>query len=904
MKRALIGSFAPPLFDRDSGSRRVMDLIELLIEDGWQVTFVAANGLRLPPYVRALEERGVHVVDGAGQRVDDMVLTGQFGLAILVSWPVAEFYLPLIRRLSPTTHVVVDSLDLQFMRDARRSLRAGSPGLLDDEFGRQLVAEVNAYVTADAVLTVSDKEAALLADLTGETSPAYVVPDIENIPARAVPARDRVGMVFVGSFRHAPNVQAVEYLCSEIVPHIDPELLAAHPIYIVGDGLDDSVRRYGEGLPSVRMVGWVPEVLPYLQRARISLVPLRYGAGTKRKMIQTLMAGTPCVSTHIGIEGLNVEIGEHVLIADEPTEFAEAVERLLTDSKLWARLARRGRRAIQGDHSREAVALRFRDALTDIGQRPPRQVVPDEVTRDVYESRLRYQDNQRIASRLRDRLADFVPDDATVLIASGGSEELLRLGSFASWHFPRAEDGSVAENPGNGTALRAATQALTAEGATHLLFPQHGRWWLEYYPEFDEFLRRDHTVVFDEESGILFALSGRQDNGALPRMVKVGAGTPPTRRASDESDAVKLIAFYLPQFHPIPENDRWWGDGFTEWTNVTKATPLFPGHLQPHQPADLGFYDLRLPEVREAQADLARAHGIHAFCYYEYWFDGTRLLERPFDDVLTSGRPDFPFCLCWANEPWSRRWDGREHDVLQQQTYSPEDDVDHLRSLVPAFSDDRYLTVDGKPLYIVYQARDLPDPAATVDRWRLEADRAGLPGLYLMAVETGWDAGWDATAVGFDAKVLFQPQFSMLSKTPRLAVSDLEGLSVYDYQQAWPILAEPPDVPYLRYETVFPSWDNSSRRGSDAVVVHDATAEAYEQFLRTAIGRAIRRDAPEPLVFVNAWNEWGEGCHLEPDLAHGHGYLEATRRALDAFHRQVPNELVVARLPQLEGARR
>jgi hypothetical protein len=214
-------------------------------------------------------------------------------------------------------------------------------------------------------------------------------------------------------------------------------------------------------------------------------------------MIQTLMAGTPCVSTHIGIEGLNVDVGDHVLVADDPSEFAAAVERLLTDGKLWARLARKGRRAIQGDHSREAVADRFRDALSEIGERPPKQVVPVEVSRDVYESRLRYQDNQRIASRLRDRLADFVPADATLLVASGGSEELLRLGPFSSWHFPRAEDGSVAENPGNGTALTAATQALMAEGATHLLFPQHGRWWLEYYQEFDQFLRRDHTVAFE-----------------------------------------------------------------------------------------------------------------------------------------------------------------------------------------------------------------------------------------------------------------------------------------------------------------------------------------------------------------------------------------------------------------------
>nr|MDP9332101.1 glycoside hydrolase family 99-like domain-containing protein [Actinomycetota bacterium] len=212
----------------------------------------------------------------------------------------------------------------------------------------------------------------------------------------------------------------------------------------------------------------------------------------------------------------------------------------------------------------------------------------------------------------------------------------------------------------------------------------------------------------------------------------------------------------------------------------------------------------------------------------------------------------------------------------------------HIRELLPAFADRRYLTIEGKPLFIVYQARDLPDPEATVARWRAEAARAGLPGLYLMTVETGWDAGWDATEVGFDAKVLFQPQFSLLAKTPRLRVGDLDALQIYDYERSWPMLADAPPVPYLRFETVFPGWDNSARRGSDAVVMHNSTPEAYGAWLRTAVERAVERRAPEPLVFVNAWNEWGEGAHLEPDVRHGRGYLEATRRALDTVRAATP----------------
>jgi lipopolysaccharide biosynthesis protein len=188
--------------------------------------------------------------------------------------------------------------------------------------------------------------------------------------------------------------------------------------------------------------------------------------------------------------------------------------------------------------------------------------------------------------------------------------------------------------------------------------------------------------------------------------------------------SLRLIAFYLPQYHPIPENDAWWGKGFTEWTNVSKATPLFPGHYQPHLPADLGFYDLRLADARQAQADLAAQHGLDGFCYYHYWFGGKRLLERPFNDVLASGKPKLPFCLCWANESWSRRWLGEAKDVLMRQSYSLDDDVNHARWLIGAFSDFRYIQVEGRPMFLVYRPTDLLDPQRTTDTWRSECVRS------------------------------------------------------------------------------------------------------------------------------------------------------------------------------------
>ena len=229
--RILVGSFGPPQFDRDSGSRRVMDLLDLLIEQRWNVTFVSANGLRIPRYAQALQRRGIHVVDGETQSIADLVITGCFDVALLVSWPVAELYLPVLRKLSPDTRVIVDSLDLQFLRDSRRVFQSVSGmGMLDEEFGRQLVAELNTYVAADAVLTVSSKETALLEDMSGNVATGCVVPDIENVPDSDVGVENRAGMLFVGSFRHMPNVYAVEHLCREIVPRLDPPLLAAHPI--------------------------------------------------------------------------------------------------------------------------------------------------------------------------------------------------------------------------------------------------------------------------------------------------------------------------------------------------------------------------------------------------------------------------------------------------------------------------------------------------------------------------------------------------------------------------------------------------------------------------------------------------------------------------------------------------
>lgn len=359
------------------------------------------------------------------------------------------------------------------------------------------------------------------------------------------------------------------------------------------------------------------------------------------------------------------------------------------------------------------------------------------------------------------------------------------------------------------------------------------------------------------------------------------------------SHQVRSIAFYLPQFHPTPENDEWWGMGFTEWRNVTKARPQFAGHYQPHLPADLGFYDLRLPEVQVAQADMAREHGLHGFCYYHYWFNGRRILERPVNDFLASGKPDFPFCLCWANENWTRVWDGGEKDVLLEQRYSEDDDLTHILSLLPAFRDPRYIRVDGRPVLLVYRTGLLPNPFRTAEIWRRAALEAGLPGLYLMRVESHGD-DTDPRSIGFDASVDFAPFNGLGARyiKPSALAQALTKLgllprglldhNVYLYQDVANAMLRTPAAPFKRHRCVTPGWDNTARRAKNGTILLESTPARYERWLSGAATLTRQELAgEEQIVFVNAWNEWAEGNHLEPDLRWGRAYLEATQRALN-----------------------
>lgn len=363
-----------------------------------------------------------------------------------------------------------------------------------------------------------------------------------------------------------------------------------------------------------------------------------------------------------------------------------------------------------------------------------------------------------------------------------------------------------------------------------------------------------------------------------------------------------VLAFYLPQYHPIAENNEWWGAGFTEWTNVSATRPRFAGHHQPHVPADLGFYDLRLAETRLEQAKLAKEAGIYGFCYYHYWFNGHMLLERPFNEILASGEPDFPFCLCWANENWTRAWDGLDRQVLIQQNYTTEDSQEHIEWFIKAFQDERYIKIDGRPLLLIYRLDNIPNVKVEMENWRAAVRSYGFPDIYLCAVKNGFVEIEDQEILefGFDAIVDFQPDrrdfpapqgfkpwlyrvARRLLPTPiyqwlKLTVSannmvNYRAMAEGIIQKVWP-------TNYRKFPCVFPSWDNSARRNSATIIQNDKPA-VYGKWLKRSIENVQSYPESERIVFVNAWNEWAEGCHLEPDRKNGHAFLEQTRDAVD-----------------------
>jgi lipopolysaccharide biosynthesis protein len=362
----------------------------------------------------------------------------------------------------------------------------------------------------------------------------------------------------------------------------------------------------------------------------------------------------------------------------------------------------------------------------------------------------------------------------------------------------------------------------------------------------------------------------------------------------------RLIAFYLPQYHPIPENDKWWGKGFTDWVNVKKGQPRFFRHYQPHEPAELGYYDLSQESIRIAQAEMAKQYSISGFCYYHYWFNNKMLLEKPFNEVLESGKPDFPFCLCWANENWTRRWDGCEHEILIEQDYSTYDAEKHIVWLAQAFSDKRYIRIDNKPLLLIYKADSIPQIENKILTWRKIIKGMGFKDIFLCSVKSYHNNLTDKETfnLGFDALVDFIPTPLTLpdrniTSIPRYYFSLvlnkilfkigirsknylLPVTSVYSYKRLANEIMNRARSEFQTFQCVIPGWDNSARRKQNSIVIQNDDADIYKKWLSKSFENIKEQPSDEQIVFINAWNEWAEGCHLEPDQRNGKIFLEAT----------------------------
>ena len=509
--RALVVQPRVPAIDEDAGSQVVEGITRFLVDDGWSVTFLATDDSVNLRHVRRLRQYGVATFNGMS-KAPEVLAQGQFDLAVLAFWEPASRLLPLIRESSPQTRVIVHSIDMHFVREARRRLGLGT---LAPDFGGLVVQELNTYSAADAVLAVSEKETQLVSDFLGPGR-AYHLPMAELAARSTTPVEQRRGMLFVGNFRHLPNGEALEYLCRDVIPLVNPDLLDEHPLTVVGNRMDDNVRARAAGCPQARLVGWVPSVVPYLERTRMCVVPLLHGAGVKGKVIQALMSGTPVVTTPIGAEGLELRSEHHTLIGDTPAAFARAITRVLTDADLWQRLADGGIEHMQARHGVEHVRTRFLEIVDQVlGRAPSVTSTPD----GFRHGRRREEAYRRTRTAAAAAVAAVTDPGSLVLVTSKGDDDLLALEGRTGRHFPQGPDGDWAGfHPVDSDEAIRHLEALRAGGARYLVFPDTAFWWMQHYRELTTHLDRQYRRVHADDSVVIFDLGG----SPRPRVLVLG----------------------------------------------------------------------------------------------------------------------------------------------------------------------------------------------------------------------------------------------------------------------------------------------------------------------------------------------------------------------------------------------
>ena len=509
-RRALVVHTRMPAFDRDSGSQDVDNIVQFLLRAGWQVTFLAREeqGVAEERHAHRLRQMGVETHAGFGV-AERLLRSNSFDLALIAFWELAAELLPPLRERSPETRVVVNSMDVHFLRNARRAFGQYAP--LSSAFGEEAARELNAYNAADAVIAVSDKERDLLADFIGEGR-VFTLPLGEHIERSPVGLEDRRGMYFVGNFRHAPNQEAVEYLCAEVLPLLDPQLLEEHPLTVLGNWLDQVTLDIDPGAPGVRLVGWVPTIAPYIERSRIGVVPLLHGAGVKRKVLQSMMAGTPVVTTAVGAEGLDLVQGHHALIGADAADVAAGITRLLTEDDLWHRIADAGATHVNDRHGLDLVERRFAAIVEQVmgtrihaGSDGRPHAWP--ATGDGVDAN----------DGLRRRIQTLARPGEVVLVAVSGGDEMLDTTSNPCWAFPQGRDGGWAGyEPVDGDAAINHLEAQRVRGARYFVVPRTAFSWRYRFPELFEHLEAEYQRLHQDEHVTIYDLAGRA--GAVARL--------------------------------------------------------------------------------------------------------------------------------------------------------------------------------------------------------------------------------------------------------------------------------------------------------------------------------------------------------------------------------------------------